>query len=131
MILSGIYGPQIWLNAMNGTKSIVNVGYFALAFFYIGGGSMIISSMLKVRKACIEQNKSFPVACSHLTQMIFCTLAAYFWLKSPFSYILIRPLRFILFILTTGKYLGENVLIISSSASFVLIFLFSCRNCIW
>lgn len=107
MILSGIYGPQIWLNAMNDKESFLNVGYFAIAFFCIGGASMIVSSLLKVRKACIAQNKSFLIACSHLTQMIFCTLAAYFWLKSPFSQILNHPLRFILFILTTGIAFGK------------------------
>lgn len=117
MIISGIYGPQIWMKDNVLPSMIINRASFVKKFSL---GDVIVSSLLffiisvyipqsiyTVNRACKQSGQSFKFALSRLLAMPIATLAALVWLYSPNSHIRKEPALFIAFWWAFGISFGK------------------------
>ncbi|CAG8588958.1 7753_t:CDS:2 [Paraglomus occultum] len=116
MILSGIFGPGIWLTDIRelfgeGIPEFIPKGYHLVdvMVFFMAVGMIFIhtpASLYHVYKACAQRSTSFLATLPQLFSIVLYSLCGYLWLASPHSYIF-RDQHFILFALTTGIVFGR------------------------
>lgn len=115
ILLSAIYGPQIYHSPVaESFPSISWPSWMAPHSFQVVAATgaigsaiciLIPSSLITVYQDCRKKGKSFRKALSELTFMVFLSLAAYFWLWSPYTHA--RKDHFILFHMAVGLAFGK------------------------